>query len=66
MSKFNDNNLKDYTIIKGESEAPCEICKENTRYIDYCCEVHVCSEECYKELAKIISELRKNIYKEEK
>ena len=54
MNKFNDSNLIGCTVIKDELEKPCIICKENTKYIDYCCEARICSEECYKKLTKII------------
>ena len=54
MNKFNDSNLTGYTVVKDELKKPCIICKENTKYIDYCCEVRICSVKCYKKLTKTI------------
>ena len=55
MSKFNDYILSAYTIVKDEIEKSCIVCKENTKYIDYCLETRICSEECYVEITKLIS-----------
>lgn len=55
MSKFNENNIGKYTVKKDELKKPCMICKDNTQYIDYCCEVRICSEECYKKLTEYIN-----------
>ena len=35
MSKFNENNIKDYNIMKADDFKPCVECGEMTQYIDY-------------------------------
>ena len=41
--KFQDSDLENYTLMKGKELGKCFICKEETYYIDYCCEGRVCS-----------------------
>ena len=55
MPKFQNDNIGERTIIKGKLDYDCLICKDKTNYIDYCCEVPVCSTECYDELTNQIS-----------
>ncbi len=50
MSKFNEDNKRNYTVIECKTVRPCSICGCNTHYIDFICETRICSEECYKAL----------------
>ena len=54
MSKFNDEKIKDYTIMKVDTFKPCILCGESTQYIDYVFECRVCSEECENQLTEDI------------
>jgi len=45
--KFQDSDLDKYTIMKGKELDQCFICKEETYFIDYCCEGRLCSSECH-------------------
>lgn len=55
MNKFNDNNIDRYTIMKCDTFKPCMICKEDTNFLDYCCEARICSIDCYEKLTELIS-----------
>ena len=44
--KFNDNNIKNYNIMKADNFKPCVECGEMTQYMDYIYECRMCSEEC--------------------
>lgn len=53
MSKFTDNDMNNYCLIKSkEGVKPCFICKEPTEYIEYCCEGRLCSTECHDNFYK--------------
>lgn len=54
--KFSEKDLKKYTLIVSEEEKPCMMCKENTKYIDYCCEGRLCSSECSDKFYKLVAE----------
>ena len=56
MGKYNDDNMKNNTIMKVDNFKPCVECGEPTQYIDYCYECRVCSEEC----DNVITEYIKN------
>jgi len=45
--KFQDSDLDKYTLMKSETLGKCSMCKEDTYYIDYCCEGRMCSTECH-------------------
>lgn len=38
--------LNKRTMMECENEKPCSVCGSPTRYIDYCYESRMCSEEC--------------------
>ena len=48
--KFTDKDLNTKNLIKCDDLEPCNVCKEPTKYIEYCYEVRCCSEECVKKL----------------
>jgi len=52
--KFQDSDLDKYTLMKGKELGKCFVCKEETYFIDYCCEGRLCSSECHD---KIYSQL---------
>ena len=43
--KFNENNMKDYNIMKANDFKRCGECGEKTQYMDYIYECRMCSEE---------------------
>lgn len=53
--KFKECDIKKYTLLKSEKEMPCMMCKENTKFIDYCCEGRLCSTECSKKFYDIVA-----------
>lgn len=55
MGKYNDDNIKENTIMKVDNFKPCTECGEPTRYIDYIYECRVCSEECNNIITEFIS-----------
>lgn len=48
MNKFNENNVGNRSLIKGDGVTKCKVCGEETYYIDYCTEKGICSIECYE------------------
>ena len=53
--KFTENDLIKYSLIISKEEKPCIICKENTRFIEFCCEGRLCSKECHDKFYDIVS-----------
>jgi len=39
-----------YTFIRVSAKLPCEICKEETSWINLVTGLHICSEECNEKL----------------
>lgn len=44
--ELSEDELNDICIIKCSNESKCSICGELTKYIDYCTESYICSEDC--------------------
>ena len=44
--KFNDENNKQYNLIKSDIKLHCSVCNEETNYVDYWSENKFCSLEC--------------------
>ena len=57
--KFQDSDLDKYTLMKGKELDKCFICKEETYYIDYCCEGRLCSSECHDLFYEQLNEMVK-------
>lgn len=55
MKKFDDIDIRKYTVIEVHTQKPCVVCGDNTKYIDYCCECRVCSKECYEIITREIT-----------
>lgn len=55
---FSEEELRKFSIIKGEKEEPCIFCKTPTKYIEWCAEAAVCSPKCYKKLSDFMREIR--------
>ena len=56
IMKFQDSDLEKYTLMKSKKLEKCFICKEETYYIDYCCEGRLCSSECHDIFYKKLKE----------
>ena len=54
--KFKESDMKKYSLIKSEEKKPCMICKEETIFIDYCCEGMLCSSECSEKFYNMVAE----------
>jgi hypothetical protein len=57
---FTDDDMKKFSLIKGEELKPCMICKELTPYIEVCAEARMCSKECYDEFYDQYNKFLKN------
>jgi len=57
--KFQDSDLDKYTLMKGKELGQCFICKEETYFIDYCCEGKLCSSECHDKYYEQLNEMVK-------
>ena len=57
--KFQDSDMKNYSLIKSENLGQCFICKEETYFIDYCCEGRLCSSECHDKYYEQLMEMIK-------
>lgn len=53
MKFDNSKNHIEHCIIKADKSEPCAVCGEPTKFIDYCFETRLCSEECQKELTDL-------------
>lgn len=61
-SKFTDEDMKKYCLIKSDEEGACMMCMDITPYIDYTCEVRFCSKECSDDFYDIITQQEKFNY----
>lgn len=52
-SNLTDEELRNKSMIKGNTSSPCFICKEDTEYIEFCSEQHICSQECNMNLIEM-------------
>lgn len=61
--KYEELNLTDEqlwirSLIKSTKERHCFICGAETKYIDYCSEAGICSEECMDEQNKMLAKFK--------
>lgn len=61
MTKFNDDDLCNYSLIKDDKAKPCVKCGHDTNYIDYLVESRVCSHKCRRMIYKSIEEKQKEM-----
>lgn len=43
-----DDELRGRSMLEGNNEEECFLCGQPSKYIDYCYEARICSEECQK------------------
>ena len=59
MPKYNDNDLRNDTLIKSKEMKECIVCGQPTYYIDYICEGRICSNECSEKFYNELIESQK-------
>lgn len=48
--------LRDRTVIIANNTELCVVCGKPTNFVDYCCEVRLCSKECDKKHCDFLEE----------
>ena len=56
LGLLNDTELRAKGLIKSNELKGCWICKSPTPFIEFCSEVHICSEDCMEKLNKKLME----------